>query len=71
MAFGRPCRVIAERMQAEKEDFGDYEFQKSGVVPGKGVAGQGATLPSMIAAVRGPLANMAASARFHWPHHHK
>jgi hypothetical protein len=52
-------------MQAEKEDFGDYEFQKSGVVPGKGVAGQGATLPSMIAAVRGPLANMAASARFH------
>jgi len=43
-------------MQAEKEDFGDYEFQKSGVVPGKGVAGQGATLPSMIAAVRGPLA---------------
>jgi len=57
-------------MHPEKEDFGDYEFQKWGV-RGKGVAGQGATLPSMIAAVRGPLANMAASARFHWPHHHK
>jgi len=42
-------------MHPEKEDFGDYEFQKWGV-RGKGVAGQGATLPSMIAAVRGPLA---------------
>ena len=30
MAFGRPCRVIAARMHAEKEDFEDYEFQKSG-----------------------------------------
>jgi hypothetical protein len=28
MAFGRPCRVIAERMHAEKEDIGDYEFLK-------------------------------------------
>ena len=30
MAFGRPCRVITARMHAEKEDFEDYEFQKSG-----------------------------------------
>jgi hypothetical protein len=30
MAFGRLCRVIAARMHAEKEDFGDCEFQKSG-----------------------------------------
>jgi hypothetical protein len=28
MAFGRLCCVIAARMHAEKEDFGDYEFQK-------------------------------------------
>ena len=29
MAFGRPCRVIAARMHAEKKDSEDYEFQKS------------------------------------------
>jgi hypothetical protein len=54
MAFGRLCRVIAARMHAEKENFGDYEFKKSGACRA-GVAGQEATLPSMIAAVRGPL----------------
>ena len=30
MAFGRPCRVIAGREHAEKEDIQNYEFQKMG-----------------------------------------
>ena len=30
MAFGRPCRVIAERVHADKEAIRNYEFQKSG-----------------------------------------
>jgi hypothetical protein len=30
MAFGRPCRVIATRVHAEKKAIQDYEFQKSG-----------------------------------------
>ena len=30
MAFGRGCRVIAERVHADKEAIRNYEFQKSG-----------------------------------------
>ena len=30
MAFGRGCRVIAERVHADKEGIRNYEFQKSG-----------------------------------------
>jgi hypothetical protein len=30
MAFGRLCRVIAERVHADKEGIRNYEFPKSG-----------------------------------------
>jgi hypothetical protein len=30
LAFGRPCRVIAERVHADEEDIQKYEFKKWG-----------------------------------------
>jgi hypothetical protein len=37
LAFGRPCRVIAERVYADEEDIQKYEFQKVGVPGNCGV----------------------------------
>jgi hypothetical protein len=56
MAFGPSFRGAAESMHAEKEDIQDYEFQKSGACRVEGWQDKKTTLPSMIAAVRGPLA---------------
>jgi putative membrane protein len=37
LAFGRPCRVIAERVYADEEDIQKYEFQKVGAPGNCGV----------------------------------
>jgi len=53
----RSAMLRYRRAHARRErGFRGLWISKKWGVPGKGVAGQEATLPSMIAAVRGPLA---------------